>query len=53
VLDALFTRRQCSGVVVVGPHTERGQSKIGVTSHPIGRYLVHRCISTLRLRDDV
>ena len=53
VPEGRCSRHQRSGVTAVSPHAERGAIKIGVTSHPIGRYVLHRCTSALRLRDDV
>jgi hypothetical protein len=39
VLEVLFTWRQCGGVAAIGPHAERSEIKIGVTSHTIRLYL--------------
>jgi hypothetical protein len=41
VLEVPCTRHQ-RGVATIGPHAERSEIKIGVTSHPIRRYLLHR-----------
>jgi len=52
VQGVLCNRRQCGGATF-GPRTERSEIKIGVTSHTIRQYLLHRCTLALRLRDDV
>jgi hypothetical protein len=53
LLEVWRSRPQRGGVRTVGPHAERSVIKIGVTSHTIRRYLLHRCTFTLRLRDDI
>jgi hypothetical protein len=50
-LNMPSTRRQKSIIVTPGIPSERGEIKIGVTLHPMPRYL-HCCAFTLRLRDD-